>query len=135
MTYTIVVLKSSLRLIACVPDDEFSDHVISAAESDAGVEFDSADIAIECGLILTNDSDAGNVRYSVFDMGRLKDAAGIEFKYAVRRPVGRPSEMKSGKRVNVYLDAASLARAADLGAGNVSEGIRLALIAHPPAAA
>lgn len=44
---------------------------------------------------------------------------------------GRPVEMEGGKRVNVYLDAASLARAAELGAGNVSEGIRIALSATP----
>lgn len=44
---------------------------------------------------------------------------------------GRPTEMTDGKRVNVYLDAASLARAAEMGAGNVSEGIRLALAARP----
>ncbi len=41
--------------------------------------------------------------------------------------VGRPAEMDGGKRVNVYLDAASLAAAAALGDGNVSEGIRIAL--------
>lgn len=40
---------------------------------------------------------------------------------------GRPSEMEGGKRVNVYLDADSLAIAAKLGDGNVSEGIRKAL--------
>lgn len=49
-------------------------------------------------------------------------------RYAVSdKPLGRPAEMDGGKRVNVYLDAASLARAAELGGGNVSEGIRLAL--------
>ena len=41
--------------------------------------------------------------------------------------VGRPAEMAKGKRVNVYLDAGSLERAAELGGGNVSEGIRAAL--------
>jgi hypothetical protein len=41
---------------------------------------------------------------------------------------GRPETLDGGKRVNVYLDAASLAKAAELGDGNVSEGIRLALI-------
>ena len=41
--------------------------------------------------------------------------------------VGRPPEMEEGKRVNVYLDGQSLARAARLGDGNVSEGIRRAL--------
>lgn len=44
---------------------------------------------------------------------------------------GRPAEMAGGKRVNVYLDAASLARASELGNGNISEGIRLALAARP----
>jgi len=41
--------------------------------------------------------------------------------------VGRPAEMPGGKRVNVYLDEKSLAAAARLGDGNVSEGIRQAL--------
>lgn len=40
---------------------------------------------------------------------------------------GRPALMANGKRVNVYLDAASLEKAARLGDGNVSEGIRRAL--------
>ena len=43
------------------------------------------------------------------------------------KPVGRPSSMQNGKRVNVYLDAASLESASKLGNGNVSEGIRVAL--------
>lgn len=46
-----------------------------------------------------------------------------------RRSAGRPHELAGGKRVNVYLDAASLERAAKLGRGNVSEGIRVALSA------
>lgn len=41
---------------------------------------------------------------------------------------GVPSTMCAGKRVNVYLDAESLARAAEIGNGNVSEGIRAALL-------
>lgn len=40
---------------------------------------------------------------------------------------GRPAEMTEGKRVNVYLDSASLESAKKLGNGNVSEGIRKAL--------
>jgi hypothetical protein len=40
---------------------------------------------------------------------------------------GHPSKMEGGKRVNVYLDAASLCRADVLGKGNISEGIRIAL--------
>ena len=44
--------------------------------------------------------------------------------------VGRPSEMEDGKRTNVYIDAASKAKAARIG-GNVSEGIRKALDGFP----
>lgn len=40
---------------------------------------------------------------------------------------GRPAELENGKRVNVYLDADSLSIAAEVGNGNVSEGIRRAL--------
>lgn len=40
---------------------------------------------------------------------------------------GRPAEMDGGRRVNVYLDAASIEAASALGGGNVSEGIRVAL--------
>ena len=43
-----------------------------------------------------------------------------------KRPIGRPAYV-SGKRVQVYLDAESLAIAAKLGNGNVSDGIRKAL--------
>ncbi len=45
---------------------------------------------------------------------------------AEKRPVGRPSDV-DGKRVQVYLDAESIAIATRLGNGNVSEGIRKAL--------
>ncbi|MBV0882163.1 hypothetical protein KTQ42_23080 [Noviherbaspirillum sp. L7-7A] len=41
--------------------------------------------------------------------------------------VGRPAELDRGGRKNVYLDAASVARAVKLGKGNLSEGIRIAL--------
>ena len=40
---------------------------------------------------------------------------------------GRPATLTGGKRVNVYLDDASIDAAAKLGDGNVSEGIRVAL--------
>lgn len=43
-----------------------------------------------------------------------------------KRPVGRPADV-GGKRVQVYLDAESIAIATRLGDGNVSEGIRRAL--------
>ena len=41
--------------------------------------------------------------------------------------LGRPSEITGGRRVNVWLDQASVERAESLGDGNVSAGIRLAL--------
>lgn len=44
-----------------------------------------------------------------------------------KNPGGRPALMEGGKRVQVYLDEASLAVAKRCGKGNVSEGIRLAL--------
>lgn len=59
----------------------------------------------------------------------LAEAAGLSVGNFTKR--GRPAEVKGGKRVNVYLDAASLTRAAELGGGNVSEGIRLALGVKP----
>lgn len=46
---------------------------------------------------------------------------------SLSRVLGRPTEMDRGRRVNLYLDAPSLARAAELGGGNVSEGVRIAL--------
>ena len=41
--------------------------------------------------------------------------------------VGRPAELEGGERKNVYLDAASVAKARKLGKGNISVGIRIAL--------
>jgi hypothetical protein len=43
-----------------------------------------------------------------------------------KRLVGRPSEVH-GRRVQVYLDAESIAIATHLGNGNVSKGIRKAM--------
>ena len=40
---------------------------------------------------------------------------------------GKPSQMKAGKRYNVYLDHYSITKAKRIGKGNVSEGIRKAL--------
>lgn len=63
--------------------------------------------------------------YKSLDQRKVKAALGIS------NNGGRPAALADGKRVNVYLDAASLQRASELGNGNVSEGIRLALEAHP----
>ena len=48
-------------------------------------------------------------------------------KKSTPAPVGAPRTLENGKRVNVYLDDESLRYAADLGEGNVSSGVRLAL--------
>ena len=44
-----------------------------------------------------------------------------------KKPKGFQKKMDDGKRVNVYLDPATLEAARRLGNGNVSEGIRQAL--------
>jgi hypothetical protein len=58
-----------------------------------------------------------------------RDPEDKPFYPAAEPLVGRPSEMDGGKRVNVYLDKTSLQRAAEIGDGNVSAGIRKALAA------
>lgn len=126
-TYTIATLKSTGMLIACVPDSADIQAAIAACEAQIGDAFDRDDIAIEEGLILTDDEDDGDVRYRGSVMGTLSDENGRAFEFAVRRAPGRPAELAGGKRVNVYLDAGSLDTASRLGGGNVSEGIRLAL--------
>lgn len=40
---------------------------------------------------------------------------------------GRPFTMAGGRRINLYLDAGSIATAARLGGGNISAGVRAAL--------
>jgi hypothetical protein len=44
-----------------------------------------------------------------------------------KRGPGRPPLLQDGRRVYLYLDKASLERAAKLGDGNMSKGIREAL--------
>lgn len=90
-----------------------------------------------------NSTPLGTVTRDDFDTGALVriDATGVYVQVnagAIRSldgrtiaaaigTAGRPSEMEGGKRVNVYLDAESLAIASKLGNGNVSDGIRKAL--------
>lgn len=65
-------------------------------------------------------------------MNPKPESVGAERLTSEKRPVGRPPAV-GGKRVQVYLDDDSLARAAQLGHGNVSDGIRQALksVGHP----
>ena len=46
----------------------------------------------------------------------------------VYKPKGRPQEMQGGRRRNVYIDDASWEKAVELGNGNASDGIRIALV-------
>ena len=48
-----------------------------------------------------------------------------------RKTAGRPAKMEGGRRVNLYLDFASVEKATQLGNGNISEGIRFALEQAP----
>lgn len=61
-------------------------------------------------------------------MSSKTDASANDDRTTVaRKPVGAPQKMSDGRRVQVYLDADSLAIAERLGDGNVSAGIRAAL--------
>jgi len=64
--------------------------------------------------------------YAQINAGAIRNLDGRKVAAALGI-TGRPEEMDGGKRVNVYLDAASLERARDIGNGNISEGIRIAL--------
>ena len=67
-----------------------------------------------------------NIEHGVDFVGDPGMVWEIDGKQLVAK-IGRPSEMEGGKAVKVYLDAGSLAIAAKMGNGNVSEGIRTAL--------
>ena len=63
------------------------------------------------------------------DDPRADQGNGYRDGFAGKWPAGIPNAQKlaGGKRVNVYLDTASLSVAEALGNGNVSAGIRIAL--------
>ena len=64
--------------------------------------------------------------YAQINAGAIRNLDGRKVAAAMGI-TGRPEEMDGGKRVNVYLDASSLERARDIGNGNISVGIRIAL--------
>jgi len=88
--------------------DDIYAHKTNAGETGALVRIETTGAYVQV--------NAGTVRN--LDGRKIAAALGI---------TGRPPIMRGGKRVNVYLDDASLITAAALGSGNVSEGIRLAL--------
>ncbi len=76
----------------------------------------------DCGALIK----FGNGNFAQLNAGVVSQLDGRKVAAALGT-AGRPAEMTEGKRVNVYLDAASLESAKKLGNGNVSEGIRKAL--------
>ena len=64
--------------------------------------------------------------YAQLNAGAIRALDGRKVSAALGK-TGRPAEMTGGKRVQLYLDADSLAIAAQIGGGNVSEGVRKAL--------
>lgn len=65
-------------------------------------------------------------QYAQLNAGSIRSLDGRKVAAALGT-AGRPNEMAGGKRVQVYLDAESLAIADRLGDGNVSAGLRKAL--------
>lgn len=85
------------------------------------------------GTVTRDDTDTGALvridttgLYVQVNAGATRSLDGRKVAAALGT-AGRPAEMDKGRRVNTYLDADSLAIAAKLGSGNVSEGIRIAL--------
>lgn len=84
-TYTIAIQIGSGMLIACVPDGGDLNAAIGDAADQLTVEIDRDSLIVESGLVLTDEpTDADDVRYRGFDLGRLQ-AAQTEWRYAVRR--------------------------------------------------
>ena len=82
---------------------------------------------IQDGEPLFNFSHPSGEIYRVVKIGLAYEIVCSDELKNVARTVGRPTKLLDGKRINVYLDVASLDAAAKIGNGNVSEGIRLAL--------
>lgn len=85
------------------------------------------------GTVTRDDFDTGALvriettgAYVQVNAGVLRNLDGRKVAAALGT-AGRPSEMTGGKKVNTYLDSESIAIATNLGNGNVSEGIRIAL--------
>ena len=92
-----------------VTDDDFSAAEAAAKETAAA--------GTKCCIRWTRESDDQTAYYG---------PRGVTFRPHWYSPIGRPAKI-DGRNVNVYLDKTSLDRASELGNGNVSEGIRLAL--------
>lgn len=96
------------------------DFLIIGDDFDEAEEFAAAKAAegVKCCIRWHRDDD-GQVAYW--------GPRGACFKPHWYSKPGRPEEMQGGKRRNVYIDDASWAKAVELGNGNASDGIRVAL--------
>ena len=99
------------------------------------------DGATPIGTVTRDGNDTGALvrfqstgRYAQINCGAVRNLDGRKVAGALGMLPGRPLGTGTGKRVNVYLDALSLAAAAALGDGNVSLGIREALRQAQPSA-
>ena len=114
-----------MSVFATIYNQEFTPLTEGAeVETDAGfeeIEAQAQELAVagtKCCIRWSRESD-GQVAYWGPSGAMLKP-------HWYAKP-GRPEEMQGGKRRNVYLDDASWAKAVELGNGNASEGIRMAL--------
>ena len=89
--------------------------------------------SVALGTVTRNGTDTGALvrvektgAYLQINAGCARSLDGRTVAAAIGT-IGKPATLTGGKRVNVYLDDASLDAAAKLGDGNVSEGIRVAL--------
>jgi len=74
------------RFVAMCPDGDSIEAVLSKREHATGTGIDRADIAIESGLVLTDEIRAGDVVVACDELGaRLTDHHGRAHRYAVRR--------------------------------------------------
>ena len=114
-----------MSVFATIYNTEFEPLTDGAEVADdtefAALEIQAAELAAagtKCCIRWSRDSN-GQVAYW--------GPKGTAFKPHWYAKPGRPEEMQGGKRRNVYLDDASWSKAVDLGNGNASDGIRVAL--------
>ncbi|MND11732.1 hypothetical protein D3C87_820680 [compost metagenome] len=104
--------------------ERISDDIIVKPDKFKNVEREAkikADSGIKCCVRWSNDADGCSGYWG-------PSGACIEPHWYVKQ--GRPNELKNGMRKQIYMDQESLEVAQKLGNGNVSEGIRKALMSY-----
>lgn len=88
------------------------------------------------GTVIRGESDAGalvrNLSTGIYAQANAGAIRSLDQRkiLAALGLFANATKLDGGKRVNVYLDEITLERAKALGGGNVSDGIRKALLAH-----